>query len=69
MKKKVFLLQEIIPSYRVPVFKRIADIDGIALTIFYSDPSPEMKKNNLQNSANLNQGNYVKLPLFHLGRF
>ena len=69
MKKKVFLLQEIIPSYRVPVFRRIAEIKGVDLTVFFSSPSREKRENNLQNAVDLSSLKSVKLPLFSVGRF
>lgn len=59
--KKVFLLQEIIPSYRVPVFKRLAELEGVDLTVFYSDPTAAMRGENLKNADTLDGFRSVKL--------
>lgn len=66
---KVYLLQEIIPSYRVPVFRRLAQLDGVELTVFHSRPSKAMKVENLQNAKNLQGFHHVKLRLLEIGRF
>ena len=52
-RRKVYLLQEIIPSYRVPVFRRIAELEGVDLTVFYSRESRAMRRDNLRNADNI----------------
>ncbi|MHB1529471.1 MAG: glycosyltransferase [Acidiferrobacteraceae bacterium] len=64
---KVFLLQEIIPSYRVPVFRRLARLDGVDLTVFYSRPSKKALRENLQNSGNIQGFRHQKIGLWELG--
>lgn len=66
--KTVFLVQDIIPSYRVPVFRRLAAVPGIDLTVFYSRPTPEMEREGLRNAAELTGFRAVKLRLYQLGR-
>ena len=48
---RVYLLQDIIPSYRVPVFRRVAALPGVDLTVFYSRPTREMHGEGLRNAA------------------
>ncbi|NOT10828.1 MAG: glycosyltransferase family 4 protein [Methylococcaceae bacterium] len=66
-KKKVYLLQEIIPSYRVPIFKRLAQLDGIDLTVFYSRSSKAMLSENLKSAAILDGFRSVKIGLWEVG--
>jgi len=61
---KAFLLQEIIPSYRVPVFRRIAKLDDVDLTVFYSRPSSVMQRENLKSSANIAGFRHIKIGLW-----
>lgn len=63
---KVFLLQEIIPNYRVPVFQRLAKLEQVDLVVFYGKPSKNKLKQNLKNAINLEGFKSVKLPLFEL---
>lgn len=65
--KKVWLLQEIVPSYRVPVFRRLAAVPGIDLTVFYSRPTREMAAENLRNAGDLSGFRSVRLALVELG--
>lgn len=65
--QKVFLLQEIIPSYRVPVFRRLAELDGVDLTVFYSEPTAAMRGENLKNADKLDGFRSVKLTRQTLG--
>jgi glycosyltransferase involved in cell wall biosynthesis len=48
--KKVFLLQEIIPNYRVPVFTRLSALSGVDLTVYHSDASSTKMKENLKSA-------------------
>lgn len=66
--KKVFLLQEIVPSYRVPVFRRLAASPDIDLTVFYSRPTRKMHDENLKNAADLSGFRAVQLRLLEIGR-
>ena len=65
--QKVFLLQEIVPSYRVPVFRRLAATPGIDLTVFYSRPTRAMAEENLKNAMDLSGFRAVQLRLFEIG--
>lgn len=65
--KKVFLLQEIIPSYRVPVFRRLARVDNVDLTVFYSHPSRAMIRENLKSSKEIEGFRHIRIGLFELG--
>ncbi|MBI3441614.1 MAG: glycosyltransferase family 4 protein [Proteobacteria bacterium] len=67
--KKVFLLQEIIPSYRVPVFRRLAELNDVDLTVFYSRPSKAMICENLKNSGEISGFNSIKIGLWELGPY
>ena len=65
MKKiRVFLLQDIIPNYRVPFFQRLSKLKNVDLTVFYSDPKRIFRLKNLKNSENINGFKSIKLPLF-----
>ena len=66
---KILFLQEIIPSYRVPVFRRLAALPGVQLTMFYSKPSRSHRQENLKNASGLTGFRSVKIPLFELGHF
>jgi glycosyltransferase involved in cell wall biosynthesis len=66
--KKVFLLQEIVPSYRVPVFQRLAALPGVDLTVFFSRPTREMRADNLRNAADISGFRARELALLELGR-
>ncbi len=66
-RKKVYLLQEIVPSYRVPVFRRLAAIPGLDLTVFYSRPTREMQKENLKNAADISGFRALQLRLLEIG--
>lgn len=66
--KTVFLVQDIVPSYRVPVFRRLAALPGIDLTVFYSRPTREMQEEGLQNAVELTGFRAVQLRLLELGR-
>lgn len=66
--KKVYLLQEIVPSYRVPVFRRLAALPGVDLTVFYSRPTRAMRGENLQNAADISGFRAVPLRLLEIGR-
>jgi glycosyltransferase involved in cell wall biosynthesis len=60
--KKVFLLQEIVPNYRVPVFSRISSLDDVDFTVFYSDASKSKQSNNLKSSDILEGFRNKKIP-------
>ena len=64
----VYLLQDIVPSYRVPVFRRLAALPGVDLTVFYSRPDRAMRAENLQNAADLSGFRAVRLGLLQAGR-
>jgi glycosyltransferase involved in cell wall biosynthesis len=64
---KVYLLQGILPNYRVPVFRRLADAPGVDLTVFYSRPTCEMRAEGLQNAADLAGLRAVRLRLLEIG--
>jgi glycosyltransferase involved in cell wall biosynthesis len=66
-RRRVFLLQEIVPSYRVPVFKRLAELADVDLTVFYSRPSHRMMAENLRNSTELARIPAVELALLEFG--
>jgi len=66
--KTVFLAQDIIPSYRVPVFRRLAAVPGVDLTVFYSRPTREMQQEGLRNAADLTGFRAVPLGLLEVGR-
>ncbi len=66
-RKKVYLLQEIVPSYRIPVFRRLAAIPGLDLTVFYSRPTREMQQENLKNAAEISGFRALQLPLLEIG--
>lgn len=59
--QKVFLLQEVIPSYRVPVFKRLAELPGVDLTVFYSQPTEAMRREHLKSADRLEGFRTVQL--------
>lgn len=63
----VFILQDIVPSYRVPAFRKLAAQPGIDLTVFYSRPGRASSGENLQNSAQLEGFRAVELPLVEIG--
>lgn len=65
--KTVFLVQDVIPSYRVPVFRRLAAVPGIDLTVFYSRPSRGMQAESVRNAAELTGFRAVRLRLLELG--
>lgn len=65
--KKVFLIQEIIPNYRVPVFRRIAQLPNIDLTVFYGDPSRLQANENLRNATDLGGFKTIKLDVYETG--
>lgn len=67
MKKRVFFLQEIVPSYRVPVFQRLANLEEVALTVFYSKPSRQQQRENLKNAPELTGFDSICLPLLEIG--
>lgn len=67
--KKIFLLQEIIPSYRVPVFRRLALLDGVDLTVFYSRSSKAMIRENLKSANDIDGFRSVKIGLLELGSY
>ena len=67
--KKVFLLQEIIPSYRVPVFHRLAQLDNVDLTVFYSRPSRAMSRENLKSAKEITGFRHVCIGLLELGPY
>ena len=67
MTRKVFLVQEIIPSYRVPVFQRLARLDGVDLTVFYGRPSRMMQRDNLQNAATIDGFRHARIRLWEVG--
>lgn len=62
-RRKVFLVQGIIPSYRVPVFRRLAELDDVDLTVFYSDSSKVQQIENLKSSDRISGFRHIKLPL------
>jgi glycosyltransferase involved in cell wall biosynthesis len=64
---KVFLLQDIIPSYRVPVFARLARLDRVDLTVFYSRDPSAMQRENLKNASNIEGFRHVRIGLLDLG--
>jgi glycosyltransferase involved in cell wall biosynthesis len=64
---KVFLLQEVIPSYRVPIFARLARLEGVDLTVFYSCEPSAMQKENLKNASNIRGFRHVRLGLLDFG--
>jgi len=64
---RVYLLQDIIPSYRVPVFRRVAALPGVDLTVFYSRPTREMHGEGLRNAADLGGFRAVRLGLVEAG--
>jgi len=66
-RKKVFVLQDIVPSYRVPVFSRLASSPGIDLTVFYSRPSRTMHEESLRNAGTLEGFRAEQLALVELG--
>ena len=67
MTKKVYILQEIIPNYRVPVFQRLAQLNGVDLTVFYSRPSRAMRHENLQNAAKIVGFRHKQIQLWEIG--
>ena len=50
---KVFIQQEVIPNYRIPLFQRLANIKNIDLTVLYGKPSKQQKKEGLENAVDL----------------
>ena len=68
MPKKVFLLQEIIPNYRVPVFEKIGKIDGVDLTLFFSQPNKAMRQENLKNAENFCHLKSFEIPIWEYRR-
>lgn len=65
--KRVFFLQELIPNYRVPVLRRLADLYEVDLTVFYSEPSKKNQTANLKNASEMSGFNSVCLPLREIG--
>ena len=65
--KKVYIFQEIIPSYRVPVFRRLGSLDGVDLTVFYSQPSKAMSRENLKNAKVIEGFRNVRIGQFEIG--
>ena len=63
-KTKVFLLQRIIPNYRIPVFQRLSGLEKIKLTVFYSQSSQKMQKENLKNAEEITGFDSIKIHLF-----
>lgn len=66
-KIKVFLWQEMIPNYRVPVFRRIARLPGVEFTAFYSRNTRDQVNNSLKNADDLSGCNTVKLDMLEIG--
>jgi hypothetical protein len=64
---KVYLLQDIVPSYRVPAFQRLAQVEDIDLTVFYSEPSRAMLRENLRSAETIDGFRQVKLRRVDLG--
>lgn len=64
---RVFLLQDIVPNYRVPVFRRIGALPGVDLTVFYSEPSARNRAENLRNADDMSGIHAIKLPLWDRG--
>lgn len=65
--KTVFILQDIVPSYRVPVFRRLAALPDVDLTVFYSLPNREMQAESLRNADDLTGFRAVRLGLLEAG--
>jgi len=66
---KVYLIQEIIPSYRVPVFRRLSDQEDVDLTVLYSREARAMKKENLKSSNDISGFRHVRTGLLDFGRY
>ncbi|MBA7549156.1 D-inositol-3-phosphate glycosyltransferase [subsurface metagenome] len=67
-KKKVFLIQEILADYRVPVFRRLSDLDGIDLTVFFSYLSKLKKKEGIREAEKIDGFRYKVVPHISIGR-
>ena len=67
-KKRVFLVQEILTNYRVPVFRRLSNLDGIDLTIFFSYLSKLKKKEGFREVENINGFRYKVVPHISIGQ-
>ncbi len=67
MRKAVFFLQDIVPSYRVPVFRRLSAKPQIDLTVFYGRPSRAMAEEGLKNADDLSGFRSVMLDLLEMG--
>lgn len=63
----MFLLQEIIPSYRVPVFNRLARLENVELTVFYSRSSKAMLQENLKSAKVIEGFQHSEIGLWELG--
>lgn len=64
---KVFILQDIIPSYRVPIFRRLAALDGLDTTVFYSRPSKVMQRENLKSASQIEGFKHIEIRLWEFG--
>ncbi len=67
LNKKVYIFQEIIPSYRVPIFRRLGSLDGVDLTVFYSRPSKAMSRENLKNAKVIEGFRNVRIGQVEIG--
>ncbi len=65
--RKVFLVQGIIPNYRVPVFQRLGRLDGVDLTVFYSRPNKKMVRAGLRNADNIKGFKVCQVGLLEFG--
>lgn len=66
---RVYLIQEIIPSYRVPVFRRLSDLEDVGLTVFYSRGTRAMKRENLKSSSDISGFRHVRTGLLDFGHY
>lgn len=65
--KRVFFLQELVPNYRVPVFRRLAEIEEVDLTVFYSEPSKKNQMAGLKNASDMAGFRNIRLHLREVG--
>lgn len=53
----------------MPAFHRLAQLDGVDLTVFYSRPSKAMIRENLKNSGEISGFRNIKIGLWELGPY
>ena len=63
---KVYILQDYIRNFRVPVFQRLAKLPNVDLTVFHFNLSNKFKEENIKQEDNFSGFNTIKLQLWKI---